>query len=62
MSGKKDVGISCIVLAGGRGTRMGASTLRKVCLPVAGVPAINRSIAAYREAGLRRMRDGVGGA
>ena len=35
-----------IVLAGGSGTRMGAS-VNKVLLPVAGVPALMRSVRAF---------------
>jgi len=43
---------ACIILAAGRGTRMGARGLPKVCFHVGGVPIINRSIAAYRACGI----------
>jgi N-acetylgalactosamine kinase len=42
-----------IILAGGKGTRMGSSQLHKVCFPVDGVPAINRAIATYNACGVR---------
>ncbi|MEW6359005.1 MAG: NTP transferase domain-containing protein [Planctomycetota bacterium] len=40
--------IACIVLCGGRGTRMGPSEIPKVCFPIDGVPAIVRAIRTYR--------------
>ena len=46
-----DAPLACIILAAGRGTRMRARKLPKVCFPVVGVPVINRSIAAYRACG-----------
>ena len=42
----------CVILAGGRGTRMDSRDLNKVCFPVAGTPAIVRAIDAYKAAGL----------
>ena len=47
--------MACIVMAAGRGTRMGAPGLPKVCFPVVGVPVINRSIATYRKCGIETI-------
>ena len=44
------VPLACIILAAGRGTRVGAQ--HKVLFPVIGVPVINHSIAAYRACGI----------
>jgi len=44
--------IASISMAGGRGRRMGETSIPKVCFPVAGVPAINRTIAALRKCGV----------
>jgi len=44
--------IVSISLAGGRGSRMGETTIPKVCFPVAGVPAINRTLRALRRCGI----------
>lgn len=41
-----------IVLAAGKGTRMGSATMPKVCFPVAGLPAINRAIETYNACGI----------
>jgi N-acetylgalactosamine kinase len=43
-----------IVLAAGEGTRMGSSTLHKVCFPIDGQPAINRALKVYDECGIRQ--------
>jgi len=51
---RADLPLACIVLAAGRGTRM-CATLPKVCFPVVGVPAINRSIASYRACGIQNI-------
>lgn len=40
-----------IILAGGRGTRMGSSEKHKVCFEVLGVPAIIRALEAYNLCG-----------
>ena len=48
-------------MAAGRGTRMEAGSLPKVCFPVVGVPAINRSIASYRACGVQTIVVVVGG-
>lgn len=47
--------VVCVILAGGRGKRMGSETCHKVCFPVGGVPAIVRAINTYKEAGLTRF-------
>ena len=44
-----------ILLAAGRGSRMGARHTHKVCYEIVGVPAIRRLTAALREAGIRRF-------
>ena len=41
-----------IVLAAGKGTRMGTDSCPKVCFTVNGVPAINRALAIYRACGI----------
>jgi N-acetylgalactosamine kinase len=47
--------VVCVVLAGGRGKRMGSETCHKVCFPVGGRPAIVRAIDTYKEAGITRF-------
>jgi len=47
--------IACVVLCGGRGVRMGSTTTNKVCFPVAGTPAINRTVAMLYSRGIRRV-------
>lgn len=44
--------IVAVILAAGRGTRMGATLLPKVCFPVAGVPAIARAVQSYVRCGI----------
>ncbi len=44
--------IVAVILAAGRGTRMGASHLPKVCFPIAGVPAIARAVQTYVNCGI----------
>ncbi len=41
-----------IILAAGKGTRMGSTKMPKVCFPVAGVPAVNRAIETYDACGI----------
>lgn len=43
-----------ILLAAGRGTRMGGGDCPKVCFPVNGIPAINRALTAYSGCGIRQ--------
>lgn len=47
--------ITCIILAGGAGKRMGTSGTHKVCFPILGRPAIVRAIDTYKRAGLKRF-------
>ena len=58
MSEFKD--ICCVILAGGRGTRMASADRHKVCFPVAGKAAIVHAIDAYKAAGLSRFLVVVG--
>ncbi|GIV20308.1 MAG: hypothetical protein KatS3mg023_2059 [Armatimonadota bacterium] len=44
--------IVAVILAAGRGTRMGATHLPKVCFPIAGVPAIARAVESYVRCGI----------
>ena len=41
-----------IILAAGKGTRMGSATTPKVCFAVNGVPAVCRALATYRACGI----------
>jgi len=47
--------IACVILCGGRGLRMGSATQHKVCFPIAGVPAINRTLAMLTAHGVKRF-------
>ena len=42
----------CIILAGGKGTRMRSADRHKVCFPIDGRPAIVRAIDIYRQCGI----------
>ena len=44
-----------VILAAGKGTRMGRSDLAKVCFEIDGVPAINRTIRTFRSLGYERF-------
>lgn len=44
--------IVAVILAAGRGTRMGATHLPKVCFPLLGVPAIARAVQSYVRCGI----------
>jgi N-acetylgalactosamine kinase len=46
-----DLPIATIILAAGKGTRMGSPDRQKVCLPVAGTPAILRAMRTYASIG-----------
>ena len=50
----------CVILAGGRGKRMGKATRPKACRPVAGRAAVVRAIDTYKAAGLQRFLVVVG--
>jgi N-acetylgalactosamine kinase len=41
-----------VILAAGRGTRMGVAQCPKVCFKVNGVPAINRALKIYQQSGI----------
>ena len=43
-----------LILAAGKGSRMGSATTHKVCFPVDGTPAILRALDVYRECGIRQ--------
>ncbi|GBC94379.1 Galactokinase [bacterium HR16] len=44
--------IVAVILAAGRGTRMKATHLPKVCFPIAGTPAIARAVGSYVRCGI----------
>lgn len=52
--------VVAVILAAGKGRRMGMSEQNKVCCPVAGRPAILRAMEVYRAAGIRRFLVVVG--
>lgn len=47
--------ISVAILCGGSGSRMRSSDQHKVCFPIDGVPAINRTIKMFRGLGARKI-------
>ncbi|HOJ12748.1 MAG TPA: galactokinase family protein, partial [Clostridiales bacterium] len=47
--------INCILLCGGKGTRMQSETKHKVCFEIDGVPAILRSLDKFYDAGIGRF-------
>lgn len=49
-----------VVLAAGKGTRMGRSDLVKVCFEIDSVPAINRQLATFKKLGFRKFLVVVG--
>ncbi len=49
----RDRKISSVIMAAGRGTRMPSSNVNKVCLPLAGKPAITRIIETLHECGIQ---------
>ena len=57
---KPDLNTVCVILAGGKGSRMASASRHKVCFPILGVPAINRAIDTYKAAGLRRFMVVIG--
>ena len=50
----------CVILAGGRGSRMASASRHKVCFPILGVPAIVRAVDTYKAVGLRRFMVVIG--
>ncbi|MCK4886750.1 MAG: NTP transferase domain-containing protein, partial [Planctomycetes bacterium] len=44
-----------VILAAGKGTRMGNSDHAKVCFEIDSIPAINRTIATFKQAGFMRF-------
>jgi N-acetylgalactosamine kinase len=49
-----------VILAAGKGTRMGRADMAKVCFEIDGVPAINRTIHTFRSLGYERFMLVVG--
>ncbi|MEN6624901.1 MAG: galactokinase family protein [Candidatus Sumerlaeia bacterium] len=47
--------VSVAILCGGSGSRMRSTEQHKVCFPIDGVPAINRTIRMFRGLGARRI-------
>jgi N-acetylgalactosamine kinase len=43
-----------IILAGGKGSRMGSNTIPKVCFEIDGIPAVNRAIKTYNDCGIKQ--------
>lgn len=44
-----------VILAAGKGTRMGNDQIVKVCFEIDGVPAINRQISVFKKARINRF-------
>jgi len=44
-----------VILAAGKGTRMGQSDMTKVCFEIDGVPAIDRQISVFKKLGFKRF-------
>jgi len=47
--------IVCVILCGGQGKRMGSAEIHKVCFPIAGTPAIVRTVGMFKSVGLSRF-------
>ncbi len=43
-----------VILAAGKGSRMGSETIHKVCFEINGVPAINRALKIYHDCGIKQ--------
>ncbi|MFA7230401.1 MAG: NTP transferase domain-containing protein, partial [Victivallaceae bacterium] len=43
-----------IVLAAGKGSRMGSEKVHKVCFEIDGIPAINRALKIYNDCGIKQ--------
>ncbi len=52
--------IACVILCGGQGKRMRSSDRHKVCFPIAGTPAIVRTVGMFKSVGIRRFLIVVG--
>jgi N-acetylgalactosamine kinase len=52
--------INCIILCGGKGSRMNSPTKHKVCFEIDGVPAINRIISNFKDSGIEKITLVVG--
>jgi len=51
---------ACVILAGGQGKRMRSTDRHKTCFPIAGVPAIVRTVGMLKSVGLRQFLIVVG--
>lgn len=47
--------ITCVILCGGKGSRMNSPTKHKVCFEIDGVPAIQRSLDSYKQVGIGKF-------
>ncbi len=56
----KQDNIACVILAGGQGKRMRSTAVHKVCFPIAGVPAIVRTVSMLKSLGVRQFLVVVG--
>ncbi len=45
-----------IILAGGKGTRMGSADLHKVCFEIDGKPSIVRAMDSYNNCGIKKQK------
>ena len=43
-----------VILAAGKGSRMGSNTIHKVCFEIDGIPAVNRAIKTYNDCGIKQ--------
>ncbi|MHB0945914.1 MAG: NTP transferase domain-containing protein, partial [Sedimentisphaerales bacterium] len=49
-----------VILAAGKGTRMGRNDMAKVCFEIDGIPAINRTIATFQKLGFENFMLTIG--
>ena len=47
--------LAVVILCGGQGTRMGSAQQHKVCFPIDGRPAINRTVGMFEELGVGKI-------
>lgn len=52
--------IACVILAGGQGKRMRSTDRHKVCFPIAGTPAIVRTVGMFKSVGIEQFHIVVG--